>query len=208
VIMDPNMAVKIAWLQAFGADAVVVHGKQSMEEYKDFTNPEMFAGVLEPLYDSGRGDVIYRVPRRYPGLARVVDTATLDALPPMRLEGDNQMIPSYAALLEKGPAVEPRFEWIDNDHMRVRAPLGPGQSFVVQETWDPAWRARTASGQPVPLRQTILQYMRLDPPPGDQDIILEFGVPLENQVGRGLTLLSVAGLAAWAWRSRRRSGHQ
>lgn len=203
VCMEPVLATKVAWLQSFGASAVVVHDKRSMEIYKDMVQPELFVGQLDVLHDSGQGDIIYRVPRRYPALARVVDSAQLDAAPEMRAEGDNQLIHQYAAVIEKGPAAEPQFEWLDAHRIRLRAPVGPGQSLLVQETWDPAWRATTASGVPLPIRRTILQYMRLDPPPGDHEILLEFTLPLENRIGWGLALLGAAGVALLAWRARR-----
>jgi len=37
--------------------------------------------------------------------------------------------------------------------------------------------------------------MLLDTPPGEHDIVLEFVTPLENQVGRVITLLTIAGIA-------------
>jgi hypothetical protein len=64
-----------------GVDAVYVSGRGSREPYKDSLNPEKFAGVLPVLYDDHQGNVIYRVPRRWPA-PRVVDTSHLDSLHP------------------------------------------------------------------------------------------------------------------------------
>jgi hypothetical protein len=203
VIEDPEVPHKLAWLKAFGADAVVVHGKQSEEKYHDFRKPELFQGAMEPIYDSGEGDIIYRVPRRYPALARVLETAKLDGLPKMPLPGNTQIVEQYVEALENGPDVEPRVEWLSPQRLRVRARVGAGQSILVQETWDPAWRATAADGTPVPLREGILQYMRLDPPPGDQDILLEFTTPLENKIGYVLTALSLLGVAVLSPVARR-----
>ncbi len=47
----------------------------------------------------------------------------------------------------------------------------------------------------------------IDPPPGDQDISIAFVTPLENQVGRVLTiitLLAVIGLLYVGFREERR----
>jgi hypothetical protein len=41
--------------------------------------PEKFVGVLPVLYDDHQGNAIYRVPRRWPARARVVDTSRLDS---------------------------------------------------------------------------------------------------------------------------------
>ena len=55
---------------------------KSQEMYHDFQHPEKFAGKLPVLFDNRQGDVIYGVPRRFPGIARVVDRARLEAIPP------------------------------------------------------------------------------------------------------------------------------
>ena len=58
-------------MQCRGVDAVYVSGRGSQEPYKDSLNPEKFAGVLPVLYDDHQGNVIYRVPRRWPAGSRV-----------------------------------------------------------------------------------------------------------------------------------------
>ena len=58
----------------------IVNQKESQEVYHDFAFPHKLEGVLPVLYDDHQGNVIYRIPRRYPSLARVVDTARLRSL--------------------------------------------------------------------------------------------------------------------------------
>jgi uncharacterized membrane protein YfhO len=75
--------------------------------------------------------------------------------------------------------------------MRVRAKVEPGQSIVVQESWDPAWQA-WAGSQRLPLRKDVMGFMVVDAPPGDQEIRLAFVTPLEDRIGRMVTLATLA----------------
>src|SRR5262249_938889 len=76
------------WMQRMGVDAAYVADKRSQEIFKDFQFPQKFAGVLPVIYDDREGNTIYRVPRRYPVRARVVETARLDALHAPRFNDD------------------------------------------------------------------------------------------------------------------------
>jgi uncharacterized membrane protein YfhO len=89
--------------------------------------------------------------------------------------------------------------------MRVRAKVEPGQSIVVQESWDPAWQA-WAGGKQLPVRKDVMGFMAVDPPPGDREIRLAFVTPLENRVGRLITLatfLALVGLVVFSVRWER-----
>src|SRR5204863_7162362 len=74
----------IQWMQSLGVDAVIVHDKKSKEIYHDWIYPEQFA-ALAVLFDDREGNVIYRVPRRFPDLARVVEASRIRGLPAMGL---------------------------------------------------------------------------------------------------------------------------
>jgi uncharacterized membrane protein YfhO len=89
--------------------------------------------------------------------------------------------------------------------MLVRAKVQAGQSIVVQESYDPAWQA-WAGGTQVPVRKDAMGFMVVDAPPGYGQVRLEFVTPLENQVGRIVTLLTLlilVGLIAWSARWER-----
>jgi hypothetical protein len=159
--------------------------------FKDFEYPQKFAGVLPVLYDDQQGNTLYRVPRRYPARARVVETGKLNALKPPRANDDVEYLGAYADAIEKGPDSPPTLTRDGTDAMRVRAKIAPGQSIVVQESWDPAWQA-WAGGQQLPLRKDVMGFMAVDPPPGDREIRLAFTTPLENCVGRIVTLVTLA----------------
>ena len=181
----------ILWMQCMGVDAIYVSDQRSQEVYKDFEHPRKFAGVLPVLYDDGQGNTLYRVTRRYPARARVVETARLNALKPPRANDDVEHLGAYADAVEKGPDAPPTLTRDGTDAMRLRAMVAPGQSIVVQESWDPAWQA-WAGGKQLPLRKDVMGFMVVDAPPGDREIRLAFVTPLENRVGRILTLATFA----------------
>ena len=191
---ETNLGAKpepaILWMQCMGVDVVYVSDKRSQEMFKDFEHPEKFAGVLPVVYDDGRGNTLYRVPRRFPARARVVETRKLNALKPPRANDDVEYLGAYADVIEKGPDSPPTLTRDGTDSMRVRAKVGPGQSIVVQESWDPAWQA-WAGGNPLPIRKDAMGFMAVDAPPGDREIRLAFVTPLENRVGRVATLATL-----------------
>ena len=78
---------------------------------------------------------------------------------------------------------------------------------MVQETYDPAWQA-WAGGRQLRVRKDALGMMAIDPLPGDLRLRLEFMTPLENRVGRVVTLAAIfvlLALLALDWRDARRS---
>jgi hypothetical protein len=187
------------WMQALGGDAIIVHFKNSRELYHDYTKPEKFAGKLPVIYDDGAGNVIYRVPRRFPDRARVVESARIRNLP-LLVKNFDALRP-YVSAIEEGPDRRAYLTREGTDAMRIRAPLQAGDSIVVQESWDPAWRAY-AGAQPLPVRKDAAGFMEIMAPPGEQEIRLVFELPLENQIGRALSILSAVILLIWAARSR------
>ena len=117
---DRNAARDIDWLYASGADAIVVHLPNSRESYHPIANPEKFA-TLPVLLDDHEGNIVYRVPRRYPGLARLVDRRRMAAIVPIPYHTQNgTVIRDYVETLEKGPASPATSEWLDS-----RAPAHP-----------------------------------------------------------------------------------
>jgi hypothetical protein len=188
---SPKADVSVLWMQCLGVDAVYAAQPNSEEVYKELRYPEKFAGVLPVLFDDGQGNVIYKIPRRYPVRARIVETARFNAL--ARAGGilDADRLRQYADLVEHGPDALVSLTRESPETIRLRAHLDAGQSIIVQESYDPAWRAWSGT-TPLPVRRDMLGFMRIDPPPGDQRIILRFITPLENRVGIALTWITIA----------------
>jgi hypothetical protein len=180
----------VLWLTALGADALLVPDKTSKENYHDFTYPEKFAGALPVVRDDHAGNVIYRVPRRYPALARVVDRARVMSLGPVRNNADVERLQPYVDALENGPASPVEFRWEGSDAIRLHARLDTGQALLVQVAWDPCWKAY-AGDRRLEVRGDAFGHMLIDAPPGEQDVRLAFALPFENAAGRAVTVLSL-----------------
>jgi hypothetical protein len=189
------------WLQAAGVDAMYTSGPNSEEPYKDIGHQERFAR-WPVLWEDAQADKLWGTQRRFVPLVRVVDTATLNGLPPMRDRLDIEHLRPYVNAIENGPDSPATLDWPSADAMVVHAKIASGQSLLIQESWDPAWQA-WADGQRLPIRKDELNFMVIDPPPGDRAIRLEFTMPLENRVGWGLTALTVIALTALGIRKER-----
>lgn len=187
----------VLWLQALGTSAVVVPSRESAEAYHDYSSPEKFRGVIPVLYDDRRGTVIYRIPRINPGIVRMVDDARMKEIGPIRGGDDREMLTRYVAAVEDPDQPAATMKWRSPDQAEIEAAANPGQSLLIQETWDPAWRAYE-NGRELPVRpEPVMGFMLLDLPPGVHTIDLRFPTPLENRVGEGLFALSALAAASF-----------
>jgi hypothetical protein len=197
----------VLWMLFLGVDATYVYDMNSQELFKDFQFPQKFDRVLQTIFDDGQGNKIFRVPRRYPALARVVETANLNAVKPPRFNDDVEYLQAYADVVEKGPDAPATLTREGADAMRVRATFAAGQSLVVQESYDPAWHAWT-DGKPLAVHKDAMGFIVIDAPPGDREISVAFVTPLENQVGRvvaGLTVMTILAMLWYGFRKDRRA---
>ena len=204
IIYEDNGGRSTQWLQSFGVDLVIVHAKGAPVIFNDFTTPTQFDGVLNAVYNDGRGTRIFAVPRRFPGLARVVETARHGAVPNIDWRGDTDTLRAYVDVVEKGPETPALHAWEGVDAMRVRAQVREGQSILLFVTYDPAWRAYSA-GRLLPTRRDPMGQILIETPPGTHDIRLVFEVPKQQRLGRIMTamsLLAVAGLVVIGLRRR------
>jgi hypothetical protein len=192
-----NSQIAILWLQALGVDVMYVPGPNSEDHYKDIQHPERFAGVTPLLYDDGKDNALYRIPRRYAARARVVETARLDARKKPRFNDDVEYLRAYVDVVENGPDSPVTLERLNTDAMLLRAKVSPGQAILVQETYDPAWQA-WSDGQRLPLRADAMGFMVVAAPPGERQVRLAFLMPAENRVGWALTAISLLLLALLA----------
>ncbi len=202
VLNSPKPEPSVQWLQCLGVDALIVHDKTSEELFHDYKYPEKFAGLLPLLWSDGKGNFIYQIPRRFPGLARVVDRKRVESLRPLRVEDDVENLQAYADAVERGPDSPARTMWEGSDALRVEARLQPSEQILLQMSYDPAWHAYS-SGRPLPIRKDILNQILIEAPPGEHNIRLVFELPLENLVGRIVSVLSAGVVLALLWRSAR-----
>ena len=195
--------VAMLWLGILGTDAVIVPDKTSFEAYHDYIKPEKFRGVAPVLFDDQHGTVIYRVPRRFPGIGHVVDAAGLASVGRIRGGDDMETMTRYAAAIEQGPAA---VQWMGFDEVEVQARVTAGQSVLLQETFDPAWRAYE-NGRELRVRvEPVMNFMLVDVPAGDHAIRMRFETPVENRFGQGISVLGLVGVAGLVFWRRGRAG--
>ncbi len=184
----PDLAT--LWLQALGTDAAIVPASTSQEWYHDYQHPDKFRGVLTAVRDDGQGTVIYAVPRIHPGIVRVVDRAAIAAAARISGGDDNAALANYVALVENPLQPAATLQWRGFDAADVHAKTNPGQTVLVQETFDPAWHAYEDDRQ-LPIRvEDKMGFMLIDAPPGDHAIRLQFESPLENRIGEIFSILT------------------
>jgi len=188
-----NGETALLWLQALGTDAVIVPDRTSLEWYHDFVKPEKFRGVAQVLFDDSHGTLIYRVPRKFPGIGRVVDRAAIAAVGPLHGPADAVTLARYDEVIDKAPAA---VNWHGFDRVEVQAEVASNQSVLLLETYDPAWHAYE-NGTALTIKpEPFMTFMVIDVPAGNHRIELRFETPLENRIGQALFL---AGLAAIGW---------
>lgn len=199
---DEDARYCILWMLATGVDAAIVHDEKSKEHYHDVVHPRKFDGLLPVVYDDGQGNRIYKVPRRWPSLARVVETSKLDQMPLLAEDPPKLQLQALADVLENGPDAPTETRWEGADRLHVRAGVHEGESIFVHVAYDSPWRAYS-DGRPLPVRKTQLNFLRIDAPPGIHDITLEFTLPWENVAGRAISALSLAAVMAMVLYGRR-----
>ncbi|MEO8661891.1 MAG: hypothetical protein ABI693_25720 [Bryobacteraceae bacterium] len=191
-VMAPKPESGVLWLQALGADGIVVMDKTSQEVYHDYQFPKRFDGVLPVVYDDFAGNRIYRAPRRFPTRARVVDRAQMTA---MAAVTNGDLLRAYVELIEHGPDAEVTMKRPEPELVTMHATVAEGQAVLFQESYDPNWRAEV-DGRGVGTRKDPMGFLLVDVPPGVHDVRLQFETPFENQAGRLILLVT---LVAVGW---------
>lgn len=188
ILQGRDVEMSTLWMQVLGTDAIIVNFPNSREHYHDYAAPDQFKDTLPVLHDDGEGNIIYRVPRRYPAHARVVDRAKLNSMRGVGWQEDREGLRAHREMLESGPEAPVDMQWEGTDAFRVKTRIAEAQSLVVQVSYDSSWRAET-DGKPLLLSKDHLGFIRADPPPGDHEIRFHFAVPTSNKIGRVVTLL-------------------
>src|SRR5262249_21620724 len=147
-------------------------------------------------FDDQEGDIIYRVPRRWPVRARVVMSDRLNAAKTPAFNDDVENLRAYADVIEKGPDAPVDLTRNGTDAMPLRAKMDTGQSLEMPQSYGPAWHA-WSGGQELAVRKDAMGMMAIDAPAGEHEIRLAFVTPLENRIGRVLTVLTILILAAF-----------
>jgi hypothetical protein len=188
--------ISLLWLRAYGADAVGTTGPASTELLKPFRNWRKFDGVLPELWREG-DNVIYRIPRKSPGPARVIPAAALVSKPP--LNGvDVAALRPFVNALEDRAAPEARFRWLNRHEAAIDADIRSGDVVYLQISGNSGWHAEQ-DGARIPARTDPLGMMYLQPAKtGHVELRIVYGGGREAAMARllqGFGLLAVA--AVW-----------
>jgi len=157
---DRDAAISTLWLQAYGAHAVGVTGRNSEEPFKPFVNPSKFNGVLRELWRDG-DDVIYEVPQHSPGLAHVVNPADVIRREPIHGLDTGPLEP-YVRAINNPDYPQAEFAWLNQHQARVKATFEPNQLLSVQVSFFPGWHARV-NGAERPVTADALGMMVIEP---------------------------------------------
>ena len=111
-----------------------------------------------------------------------MDLKRIRAIEVPETELDRPALSAYVDAVERGPDAPIEFRREDLRRVRIKTRLSAGEAVLVQETFDPAWRAYS-NGRRVPIMADAMGFQILDPGPGQHDILLQFETPLENRIG-------------------------
>jgi len=193
----------VLWLRALGADAAIVPGPASLEPYHDYQKPEKFRALAPVLYDDQHGTTIYRIPRPYPGIGRTIRTADLDTVGKLQGGDDANTLTRYVSVIDSPGQSPTRVNWKSFDQLQVQAQTSRGQSILLQETYDPAWRAYE-NGKPLDIRaEPLMNFMLIGVAEGNHTIQLRFTTPFENRAGQVIFFFGLAALAALVYLDRK-----
>jgi hypothetical protein len=191
----------IAMLQSLGVDALVMNEANSQEIYHEPKFPRGFMGVLPVIYDRD-GDIIYRVPRR-PGLARVVDEQRISRLSEIPWSNeDGDQLRAYADTLEAIDTAA-AYQRPGIHEIQISAVTAPNQSVLVQESFDPGWRA-WVDDKPAKIESDIMGFMRVRTDPGSHRIRFVYHQTAEALFAAGVTLVALLTAFVLAYDPRRR----
>jgi hypothetical protein len=162
IVFNANPATRataLVWLKAFGVGAVGVSAPGSPDDWKPFGDPAKFSAL--PVLWSDSGITIHRVPLRSASLAHVVPPDAIVKRPPGNPEDDGAAA-RYVAALDDASLPLAAFEWLDPNHIRIRATASPGQAVSIQVGYHPGWHA-AANGQHRAIYKDGLGLMWLRP---------------------------------------------
>jgi len=186
---DPHL--DIAWMQALGVDNLMVNDKTSALPIVDFEHPHKYKGVLKVLWEDGKGNWIYEIPRRSGSRATVVNAALYPGLREPANGDDAEAVNAYVKMIETSSESRAATRWLASDTLEIETETKPGEAIAVHVSFDDYWRARE-NGAEYPVHRDPFGQIRIDVPPGRHTVTMHFDTPLENTVGRWATGLSLA----------------
>ena len=197
--------LSVAWLRAYGVQAVVVGGKKTRDVYQIYRDAAKFDGLLPELWRDG-DDVIYEVPHRSDSLAKVIRRADVVTKAPAD-QNDVEAMLRYVRAFEDDSSPEATLAWLDAGTAVIEADLQPVHVVSVQISHHPAWSA-TVEGRMVRVRRDGLGQMIVEPRcDGPCRIELRYEGSWDMTLAkwfRGLVLVMGLVWLGWDWRRKRK----
>lgn len=192
ILFGDQPAVGLAYLKAFGCDAIVGDDPGSREAYHPYAHPERLHGLPE-LWRDGP-EVIYAVPRRG-SLAHAVRAADLVREAPAAYE--TKALAPYLAALDDPSLPAAAFRWRDPSTATITADLRPQDLLSVQVTWDQGWSA-AVNGEPRRVWGDKLGQLVVEPRcAGACTVELSYDGGFELRFARWVSVLALAAGAVW-----------
>jgi hypothetical protein len=191
--------IAILWFKALGVQAVAVSGPGSTEVFRDFSHPDEFEGVLQPLWRD-RGDVLYSVGAPA-SLAHVAAASDLVTVTPVNGIDVTPLRP-YVAALENPRYPAASFEWTSLHSARIQTDLPQKSVVSIQISWSAGWHAKI-NGRPLHVHKDGLGFMYIVPnAAGPASISIDYDGGAEMIVARwisrvALALLGLACVLSW-----------
>ncbi len=197
ILRGNDMKLTRLWLTALAVDIAIIPEKMSKEFYHDLSEEiaAMWRKEFPILRDDGEGNIFYRIERRSSGIARIVGTKGISNLPAIPAEGEQSALEAYVAAIEAElPAGDAngrlRMTRPNTDAINIDVTLSQGESVLVQENYDSAWRAYS-DGRLVNIERDPIGFMVVHLPSGNHSLAILFEPTLESYIGRILSCISL-----------------
>lgn len=175
-------------LRTMGVEYIVVHGAESREHYRDFTNPLKFEGILE-LVHREEDDSIYRVP--FHSLAHLV-------LWEDRLEWPREsklpLLARYVAAMDAFPKLSTAWT---GGQFRITGPIEPHTLVAVAMSHDDGWHAVQGDREIEILKDNLGFMMLRASPARNAKIVMSYRSTVEPYLMAALSGLVWLGAFAW-----------
>lgn len=193
--------ISLLWLKATGARAAWIGGPNSREIYHDYRHPGKF-DYFELAWQDG-DDRIFWIPKRQPGLARVILREHLIARAPVN-GIDVDPLRAYVAGLDDETLPIVQFDRPTPDTMHARGILQPEHLISFQANYHSGWKA-WVNGKEVPVHKDGMNYFYLEPEcSGECDVRVEFSGGIEGWLARGTSIAAFCVLIGMALPRRKR----
>ncbi len=184
------------WMRALAIDAVMLPAGDNFDEFGNLKGAAQFRETFRLLHEHSAGFAVYRIPRRQPGLARIVRVGELQPSPPLDLVNREADLDRFVAAVERGPDATAKVVFRNNNEFEVTGRLEKGEAYWIAMRHDDGWDAYCGDKQ-VNINVDAAGFMSIEAPPGEQRVRLYYRGTWPQRFGLLLTVLCGFGMF-WA----------